>query len=297
MIERLLIRAVLPYTRHELPGWGHLLGALRVLVPTEGPAWNGARVRVIRGKDHGFLMKLDLSDWAQRMTFCLGRYYELGVLQVLDKVLGPGDAFVDFGANIGMVSLHARSLVGDAGVVHSYEPNPDCLRLLQEHVELNKLRNVFIHGCALSDTAGELPLSLTSEHTGTATLAPVPAARRTYAVPVRVGDEALIGISPKVVKIDVEGFEVHVLRGLRDTLIRTAPFVITEVEETLLRRAGTTTQELISLMSSLGYRAYGIGTRRTFFRWHLSLSPLRHHQEFVRLSDVLWVPAGSIHFC
>lgn len=291
MIERLLIRAVLPYTRHELPGWGHLLGALRVLAPAEGHTWNGARVRVIRGKGHGFLMKLDLSDWAQRMTFCLGRYYELGVLQVLDKVLGPGDAFVDVGANIGMVSLHARSLVGDAGAVHSYEPNPDCLRLLQEHVELNRLRNVFIHGCALSDTAGELRLSLTSEHTGTATLAPVPDARRTYAVPVRVGDEALTGTAPKAVKIDVEGFELHVLRGLRHTLARAAPFVITEVEETFLRRAGTSTQELMSFMSSLGYRAYGIGLGRTFFRWRLRLSPVRLHGELARFSDVLWVPA------
>ena len=57
-------------------------------------------------------MELELSDWAERYTFFLGRYYEMGVQRVLDAILMPGDRFVDIGANIGMIALHARSLIG-----------------------------------------------------------------------------------------------------------------------------------------------------------------------------------------
>jgi FkbM family methyltransferase len=293
MLERLLMTAALPYSRRELPGWGRLLGWAGVLVPAEDPRWRERGVRIVRGKNHGFLMRLDLSDWAQRMTFCLGRYYEQEVLQVLDKLLRPGDTFVDVGANIGMVALHARSRVGFAGQVHCFEPNPECLALLREHVELNALNNIFVHGFALSDQPGQLELHLTSEHTGTATLSQVPAATKTFVVPVRVGDETLAGASPRVVKIDVEGFEVLVLRGLRQTLLRAKPFVVTEVEDALLRRAGSTPRELMSLMASLGYRAFGIRLTRSFLRWRLSLPRLHTHTDLAGFSDVLWVPEGQ----
>ncbi|HEY0825616.1 MAG TPA: FkbM family methyltransferase [Ramlibacter sp.] len=292
MIERLLMTAALPYTRRELPGWGGLLRRAGVLVPADDPRWREPCIRIVKGKDHGLLMRLDLSDWAQRMTFCLGRYYESGVLQVLDRLLRPGDTFVDVGANIGMIALHASARVGSSGAVHCFEPNPECLGLLREHIALNGLRNVRVHPFALSDEPGELELRLTSEHTGTATLAQVACATRTFAVPVRVGDEALAGISPRVVKIDVEGFEVFVLRGLADTLRLAKPFVVTEVEDTLLRRAGTTPNELMALMSSFGYRAFGIRLTRSMLRWHLALPALRTHRQFGGFSDILWVPDG-----
>ena len=56
--------------------------------------WAQAPIVTLRGKNHGYQMRLDLSDWSQRLTYFLGRYYELGVQRVLDVTLKPGARFV-----------------------------------------------------------------------------------------------------------------------------------------------------------------------------------------------------------
>jgi hypothetical protein len=70
-----------------------------------------------------------------------GRYYELGVTRVLDFLLRPGDKFVDIGANIGMITLHARFLERAKGRIDCFEPNPECVEALQEHLSINGINN------------------------------------------------------------------------------------------------------------------------------------------------------------
>ena len=225
---------LLPYTRTELPGWARLLRWAGGLGRQSESLWAAAPTRTVRGKQHRLLMRLNLSNWSQRLTYFLGRYYEFGVLRVLDVVLQPGERFVDIGANIGMITLHARSRVGPSGQLDCVEPNPDCVAMLEEHLRLNGIANARVHACALSDSPGALDLNLTSAHTGTATLAPVEGVVRRIAVAVKVGDELLAAASAapvRLVKIDVEGFELHVLKGLRRTLTNDKPFVMTELIE------------------------------------------------------------------
>ena len=282
---------LLPYTRAQLPGWGRLLGLVSDL--DWNPTLDGSKKKlaavVMRGKSHGYLMNLDLSDWAQRMTYFLGRYYELGVMRVLDFLLRPGDNFVDVGANIGMITLHARSLVGAEGRIDCFEPNPECVEALEAHLSINGMKNVFVHACALAESAGSLTLSLTSAHSGTATLVDVGgAAIRSHVVPVQVGDEVLTE-SPRLIKIDVEGFELHVLKGLKRTLTLHKPFLITEIVESQLQRAGTSMTEISDLLAGLGYQPLGIGSARKGRRHELMLRSLAGDSKSAGFHDVLWV--------
>jgi FkbM family methyltransferase len=288
---------LLPYARAELPGWGRLLRWVGALGPRSDEHWAGAPYVTVRGKQHRFLMNLDLSNWSQRMTYFLGRYYELGVLRVLDVTLQPGERFVDIGANIGMITLHALSRVGPSGQVDCVEPNPDCVAKIQEHLRLNGVANVRIHACALSDEPGSLDLNLTSAHTGTATLADVDGVVKRIAVAVGVGDDVLSAASDALVgfiKIDVEGFELHVLKGLRKTLTNDKPFVVTELIEDQLARAGTSVREVANYLFDLGYEAFGIKSARRFVRHQLRLERVEWGDGFERFSDVLWAhPSGA----
>jgi FkbM family methyltransferase len=290
MHPRLSVLA-LPLTRAEVPRWPKLIE----MVSSDWDerlkgAWREHAKVVVRGKGHHQLMNLDLSDWAERMTFFLGRYYELGVLETLDLLLRPGDRFVDIGANIGMITLHARSLVGDRGRIDCFEPNPDCVAAIRANLALNAITNVVVHPCGLGDRAGPMTLHFASEHSGTATLADTgDDTVRAFSVDVEVGDEALQEL-PRVIKIDVEGFELQVLRGLRRTLADAAPFVITEVIESQLARAGAGTSDLVELFAGHGYRAFGIGLQRNNrLRNHMVLTPVDDVAEFARFKDFLWV--------
>jgi FkbM family methyltransferase len=282
----------LPYSRLELPGWGRLLSALGVIVPIEDTRWHHAPRRVMRGKLHRYLMRLDLSNWSERLSFFLGRYYELDVQLLLPVLLQPGDRFVDVGANIGMISLVASRLVGPDGSVYAFEPNPQCVAALKEHLELNSIRNTTVHPCALADCAGRLTLHLTSAHTGTATLAPVSSATAAFEVPVAIGDDMLGGVPVLAVKIDVEGFEFHVLRGLARTLERHRPALITEFIEAQFRAAGTSREEIARLLYGHGYQAFGIALRREGLRQRLRLDRL--DEQSVPVDNVLWVHADSV---
>jgi len=282
---------ILPYTRTELPGWsrvmrmfgfGTALGGAKPM----GPAWKLMPKAILRGKWHGFKMKLDRSDWAQCSTWFLGRYCELGVQRTLDQLLREGDTMIDIGANIGMIALHARSLVGKTGRVICFEPNPECADAVEEHMKINDIRNVEVRRCALAAQPGTLTLNLTSEHTGTATLAPVSGSLKAIQVAVRVGDDELERIAPKVIKIDVEGFELQVLQGLHKTLARHKPFLITELVDDHLTRAGTSADEVHEFLQELGYMPYGIDTRRSPIRHDVVLRP--RSAPSAEFSDWLW---------
>ena len=284
---------LLPYTRSEFPGWARLIrlvgyGAVLGGAAQMRPEWSDMPKVIVTGKLHGFKMKLDRSDWAQCSTYFLGRYYELGVQRTLDKLLRKGDTFVDVGANIGMIALHARALVGEAGKVICFEPNPDCADAVAEHMTMNDIENVIVRRCALAEISGTLTLSLTSTHSGTATLAYASNAVRTMQVAVRVGDEELADVIPRLIKIDVEGFEMQALKGLKKTLVRHKPLLITELIDQHLSKAGTSVAEVSAFLTELGYRPYGIATARSPIRHDLVLHPLNTLAS--KYSDWLWVP-------
>ena len=93
------------------------------------------------------------------------------------------------------------------------------------------------------------------------------------------------------VKVDVEGFEVRVLRGLRGTLSKHRPIVATEVIPDWLERAGGSVAELAESMHGAGYEGYGLRTRRKGLRHGLKLIPWKDEKSLPPgISDVVWVP-------
>jgi FkbM family methyltransferase len=282
---------VLPYTRLELPGWGILYKFFGGHSTINDSRWKYAPTKIIKGKWHHYRMLLDLSDWSQRKTYFLGRYYELGIQQLLNIILKPGDRFVDIGANFGMISLHAANLVTAQGIVESIEPNPDCVLKLRKTIELNSIDHITVYPIGLSNTSTTLNLNFSSQYTGTATLCNLADKIKSLQVNVEVGDNILLkNLRPiDAIKIDVEGFEFNVLKGLVTVLGNFKPILIMELIEDQLILADTNSNQIGTFLENLGYTCYKISTKRKFFRHQLQLQQVTKNYRQIGKADVMWV--------
>jgi len=175
---------------------------------------------------------------------------EPGVQQALVELLQPGMTFYDVGANMGFFSLIAWRRVGPEGRVVSFEPLPESARTLRHNVGLNAARNVEVVEAAVGAEPGRAQLAVTAESvqahlaeidTGTPTLGVVDVEVTAIDAELAEGRAA-----PDVVKIDVEGAEVQVLAGMRETLERHRPALICEVHGT--------TPEVCDFLESHGYQ-------------------------------------------
>jgi len=272
----------LPYARLELPGWGRVLSMAGV---TGGPdietRWNSAGTRTIRGKSHGYRMRLRLAQPLERRVYYLGRFQELYTEAFMKAALRAGDTALDVGANMGMVTLLMSSLTGANGRVFAFEPNPMEAARIRDIMELNNLKNVQLHPLALGDRECEMTLRVIGDWSISGTLGQLTGkdtseVSQSFVIQVRPVDVVLPDLSGNIlIKIDVEGFECSVLRGMSGLLDRAKPALITEVEPELLPRGGGSVEELFSMLQSRGYRGYGVETRRHLVRHRLRLCPLQ----------------------
>ena len=138
--------------------------------------------------------------------------------RMIAREVKPGMVAVDVGANLGVHTLALARAVGPAGRVHALEPDPSNFRLLARAVAEARAAQVTLHRAAAAAQAGEMDLHLSAVNRGDHRLHPEAARRTRLRVPAVVLDDLLAG-EPHVdfVKIDVQGAEVAVLRGLERT--------------------------------------------------------------------------------
>lgn len=130
--------------------------------------------------------------------------------------LRPGDLFVDIGANIGSYTILA-SAAGASAI--SFEPVPATFEALLDNIHLNRLATrVDARNQAVGRTQGQLEMIADQDTTNQALRAEDQYTGKTIRVPVITLDDALQDKSPKLIKIDVEGFETEVLAGSTTTL-------------------------------------------------------------------------------
>jgi len=178
------------------------------------------------------------------------------VLDLLVSFLRPGDVVYDVGSNVGLYAVLLAKRVGARGLVIAFEPQEQNYIHLQENLELNCLENVRSYRKALSDRGGRAKL-YASEVIGSSSLVEQqPRGAVAEMVDVSTGDDLVAAEhlpGPRVVKIDVEGHEYAVIRGLRETLSQPGcELVSCEVHPSLLP-AGLTPSAVSSLLKQLGF--------------------------------------------
>jgi FkbM family methyltransferase len=164
--------------------------------------------------------------WVVRSSFqsCWLGMYEYEKQELFRQVIRPGDVVYDIGANVGFYTLLASVLVGPSGKVISFEPLPRNLSLLRRHIRLNALANVEVFEGAVSSRRGTARF----DAEGLPEMGHL-SDRGQFEVKVFQLDELVADgriPPPKVMKIDVEGAELDVLEGARDTLRIHRPVIL-----------------------------------------------------------------------
>ncbi|MFD7016379.1 FkbM family methyltransferase [Streptomyces sp. NPDC059928] len=219
------------------------------------------RRRIVRTRS-GVRMGVDTQDIIQRYLYLFG-VWEPHMTRWLRGRLRPGDAFIDVGANIGYYSLLASQLVGAGGQVVAIEASPVFHRRLVRQVALNRRTNIRAVNEAVADSRRTLTFTLASSHNmGANSIVPYEGpAESSFEVEARPLAEVLSAAEvarARVIKIDVEGAEGSVVRGLAPVLDRLRPDAEITVEVTPGRMAqlGDRAEELIDTMRAHGFHAY-----------------------------------------
>lgn len=168
-----------------------------------------------------------ISQWVEQE----GRLdHDQNLLPDILKHIRPGDTVVDAGAFIGDHTLAYSDAVGPTGVVHAFEPNPVAYACLFHNME--KCPNVILHDVGLSDVTGSVPLSGNNGNYGGVYIGEH---MKIADVPVQPLD--IQGFTADFIKIDVEGYEVNVLRGAEKLINACRPKMVIEINtEALLRQ-------------------------------------------------------------
>jgi FkbM family methyltransferase len=168
---------------------------------------------------------------------------------------------LDLGAHIGLVSLPVSRHLAPGGKVYAFEPSASNRRLLERHLALNRADNVEIVDALVGEAdadavvfyeaEGDNPMNTIARNTGR----PGFAATTKRQVSVDSFCQAR-GLSPDIVKIDVEGAEIGVLEGAREVLQRHRPTIFLSVHPRQIAELGHTVDELAALIEALGYRCF-----------------------------------------
>ena len=189
--------------------------------------------------------------------------YEEEIGRLIAISLSEGDIALDIGGNIGLHSLRMARYAGSRGKVIAFEPLKHLRDKFERNIKLNGLTNILLLPYALSDSEGNVNFTVNSTkwNQGTFSLSQKETGGEVQKVQIKIGDqlkeiETLDRLS--LIKIDVEGFELSVLKGLRNTLLRFYPRIIFEYDQNYWSVNGFNIKQGLHFLRDLNYSIYQI---------------------------------------
>ena len=156
-----------------------------------------------------------------------GKLWEPHIQELFFKHIRPKSVVLDIGAHIGTHTLAMSKIVGQAGSVIAFEPQPKIFRELFLNMKLNEASNIVFYPAAVADHDGtiELPPFVWDNEAGTSLLL---GGTGKFVPLITIDSLRLKNVS--VMKIDVEEMENAVLDGAKRTIARCKPVIIIEIQ-------------------------------------------------------------------
>ena len=188
---------------------------------------------------------------------------EVGEMAFLkSKVIGSGDVVFDCGGNHGWTSILFSKWIGNTGKVVTFEPNIRNVKIIQKNLEINNINNVVVEFKAVGASQGKVKIFRKSN----ASVIPQDWITMLISGNLLYGlDEVeLIALDryveqnqilPTAIKIDVEGYEIEVLKGAKNVL-QTLPKLGIEIHTDILHEHNTSIKELLSFIDRNHYQCW-----------------------------------------
>jgi len=239
--------------------------------PKAPPVWALRRIfgdyLQVTADGHPFIV--DLRDTVVSYGIVADGAWEEEETALIRRLIKPGDHVVDVGAHIGYHAVIFAAAVGSRGKVLAFEPAGDNADLLEINVALNGFEKVVE---VLRAAAGSKPATvhLVRDHGQAETARGVSNRGAHHVAPVNGADAPLVQLTTvddatagwervDAVKIDVEGYEWHVLQGMRQTLARNIDLVLfVEFWPAAIVRAGAEPAALLDELETQGFSLWEI---------------------------------------
>ncbi len=230
----------------------------------------------------GNLMILDLNDFGISKELAVSSIREKVATEYTYKILKRGDIVVDIGANIGYYALLEARLVGDNGLVYAIEPAPHNLSLLTQNCKINNYKNILVYECAIGNNDGETTLFISKKHNWNSMIVREELEIvdqinvKTYKLDTFLEDKKI----PTYIRMDVEGFEYEIIKGMANLLSRDIPLrLFIEVHPHIMNKS-----DLIELLKTLkisGFEVELIAKRENLYRDYNSINSLLSDDDFI----------------
>lgn len=208
--------------------------------------------------------------------------------ELLKRWLRPGDVLLDCGANVGLLTLVGSCQVGPGGKVWAIEAHPRTFRFLEENVALNEARNVTLIHAAVGEKEGSVLFSDQPTDDGNH----IVSSGSDIAVPMKPLTSLLpAGTAVRLLKLDVEGYELKVLEGAGALLDDTQALYF-ESSDVLFARYGYACSDVFALLRAKGFGIYLIEDNETLHQLPLDYVS-RRIENLIALRDVAEFSAAT----
>lgn len=225
-------------------------------------------IKIFPGYEIKYLRSGDIGEIIYKYEFLVDRKksFEYQTMELFASLIKPGDVILDIGANTGLYSIFYSKLVGENGKIFAFEPDTETYQIFLNNLKLNNCINVIPFNFALSDKESEI--EMVSERTNDANLKSGDAFRYIKEISdhtssstsntmkaFRLDDLDQIKKAGKInlIKVDVEGAELLVFAGAKQTLQNHNPAIIFELNGQLTRRFDYKPVQVLLFLNELGY--------------------------------------------
>lgn len=201
---------------------------------------------------HGFkiIINPSIDNGVELSLFETGTY-EKGILHFIESNFKSDGVFIDVGANIGLMSIFAASKFPKSKVI-AFEAHPNTVELLNRNVELNGIQNIEVFDKALGNAIGKIKIFDNWQvNRGGASTVVQGKDSKSFEVDLIRLDDTLNDLIPDMIKVDVEGAELDVLKGAEGLIKRFLPTLIVEISD-LREKTQSESIEIVEYIKSLG---------------------------------------------